>query len=277
MRTTDHLRSTMSLVAGVLCATCLWACDSVHPPVSPEPTPSSTPSPPTSPPPVSTTLQRYQVSGRVTDGMGNRIPGVTVEVHYYRYGGPSSALSCQVTFCFLNTLTNADGFFEFELEASQDPRIPGAFGYIYTISKGYNGDVQILPMGSTPITKNLRVSLTQRIDAGQSTTVSLAPDSPLCWDTDDDPDWTRRCEIVRVTAGSAGILFVEARATGGGMAPSISVRPEDYWDGPPALTGLPTTSAPWTVSVPVRAGTILVYLGVPSGTGQKFDVLTSLR
>ena len=34
---------------------------------------------------------------------------------------------------------------------------------------GYQGDVQILPTGATPMTKNLRLSPVRRIDAGEST------------------------------------------------------------------------------------------------------------
>jgi hypothetical protein len=220
---------------------------------------------------VSTTLQLYQVSGRVTDEMGNRLPGVRVYVQYYRYGGPKTALSCPSTSCVQNTLTNADGFFEFELDASQDPTIPGGFGYLYTFRDGYESDVQILPIGATSITKNLRVSQVRRIDAGQSTTVSLAPDSPFCWNANGEYfDWNRRCEIVRVTAGTAGTLFVEARPTGGGPAPSI------YFDGNGNVAGPPLTSVPGS-AVPVRAGTVVVSIGVPLGTVQKFDVFTSLR
>ena len=262
----------MTVVAGVLCATCLWACGST--PTSPAPTPSPQPGPPPTSPasPVSTTLQRYQVSGRVTDEAGNRISGVRVAVHYYRYSGPSTTLSCPSTECVQNTLTNADGFFAFELDASENPWLRGAFGYVYTLRDGYESDVQTLPIGATPITRNLRISRVQTIAAGESTTVSVAADSALCWYADEDLfDVTRRCEIVRVTAATAGTLVVEARATGGGLAPSI------FFGLQGNSAGVPTTTAPGVASVPVRPGTSFVLIGVPSGTAQKFDVFTSLR
>jgi hypothetical protein len=67
-------------------------------------------------------------------------------------------VQCSWDGCFLNVLTDADGFFEVELNAESDPRLAGAFGYIHTAFAGYQGDVQILPTGATPITKNLRMS-----------------------------------------------------------------------------------------------------------------------
>ena len=273
MRTTGHRRSTMSLVAGVLCATCLWACGST--PTSPAPTPSS-PSPPPAPSaPVAPTALRYQLSGRVTDEIGTRLAGVFVEVHYRPdrpNGGPSTPSSkCSWDGCSLNVLTDADGFFEVELNAESDPRLPGAFGYIHTAFAGYQGDVQILPTGATPLTKNLRMSPVRKIDAGESTTVSLLVDSPLCWPNDEDLfDFTRRCEIVHVTARTAGTLVVEAHGAGGGV-PSIYFHVSGFYQGPPVST------VPGTVSVPVPVGTTTVFIGVPSGTVAKFDVFTSLR
>jgi hypothetical protein len=275
MRTTDHLRSTISLAAGLLCIAGLCACDSTRTPTSPAPTSSSTSPPPVPSAPVAPTSLRYQVSGRVTDEMGTRLAGVFVEVHYRPdrpNGGPSTPSSkCDWDGCFLNVLTDADGFFEVELNAESDPRLPGAFGYIHASSAGYQGDVQILPTGGTPITKNLRMLPVRRIDAGESTTVSLAADSPLCWPNDEDLfDFTRRCEMVHVTARTAGTLVVDARAANG-VVPYIFLGASGLYLGPPIST------VPGTVSVPVPAGTTTVSIAVPSGTAQKFDVITSLR
>jgi hypothetical protein len=154
-------------------------------------------------------------------------------------GGPSTPLSsCSWDGCRLNTLTDADGSFEVELNAAPDSRLPGAFGYIYT---------------------------------GQSTTVSLLADSPLCWPNDEDLfDWTRRCEIVHVTARTAGTLVIEARTAAGGV-PSIYFDASGFYEGPPVST------VPGTVLVPVPAGTTTVFIAVPSGTVAKVDVFTSLR
>jgi hypothetical protein len=217
----------------------------------------------------------YHLSGRVTDETGTRLAGVRVEVHYIPDrpgGGPSTPLSsCSWDGCRLNTLTDADGSFEVELNAAPDSRLPGAFGYIYTALAGYQGDVQILPAGVTPITKNLRMSPVRRIEAGQSTTVSLLADSPLCWPNDEDLfDWTRRCEIVHVTARTAGTLVIEARTAAGGV-PSIYFDASGFYEGPPVST------VPGTVLVPVPAGTTTVFIAVPSGTVAKVDVFTSLR
>ena len=264
----------MSLAAGLLCVTALCACDSTRTPTSPAPTSSTSPAPaPTVP--VAPTALNYRVSGRVTDEMGTRLAGVSVHVHYRPdrpNGGPSTPSSkCSWDGCFLNVLTDADGFFEVELNAESDPALPGAFGYIHTAFAGYQGDVQSLPAGATPITKNLRLSPVRRIDAGQSTTVSLLPDSPLCWPNDEGlPDWTRRCEIVHVTARTAGTLVVEARAANG-VVPSIFLGASGLYLGPPIST------VPGTVSVPVPAGTTTISIAVPSGIAQKFDVITSLR
>ena len=207
--------------------------------------------------------------------MGTRLAGVFVGVHYRPdrpNGGPSTPSSkCSWDGCFLNVLTDADGFFEVELNAESDPRLPGAFGYIHTEFAGYQGDVQILPTGATPITKNLRMSPVRKIDAGESTTVSLLVDSPLCWPNDEDLfDFTRRCEIVHVTARTAGTLVIEARTAGGGV-------PSFYFDASGFYEGPPVSAVPGTVSVKVPAGTTSVFVGVPSATVATFDVFTSLR
>ena len=207
--------------------------------------------------------------------MGTRLAGVFVEVHYRPdrpNGGPSTPSSkCSWDGCSLNVLTDADGFFEVELNAESDPRLPGAIGYIHTAFAGYEGDVQILPTGATPLTKNLRMSPVRKIDAGESTTVSLLADSPLCWPNGEDLfDFTRRCEIVHVTARTAGTLVLEAHGAGGAV-PSIYFSASGNYSGPPVST------IPGTVSVQVPAGTTAVFIGVPSGMAQKFDVFTSLR
>ena len=274
MRTTDHFRSTMSLAAGLLSVTVLSACDSTRTPTSPAPTPSTSP-PPAPTVPVTPTALHYRVSGRVTDEMGARLAGVVVGVHYIPdrpNGAPSTPSStCSWDGCMLNALTDADGFYEVEVDALSDSRFPGAFGYIQAGRVGYQGDVQTLTAGATPLTKNLRILSVRRIDAGQSTTVSLLPDSPLCWtNSEEPPDWTRRCEMVLVTSGTAGTLVVEAHGAGGAV-PSIYFSASGNYSGPPVST------VPGTISVQVPAGTISVFIGVPSGTVQKFEVSTSIR
>ena len=207
--------------------------------------------------------------------MGARLAGVFVRVHYIPdrpNGSPSTPSSrCSWDGCFLDVLTDADGFFEAEFDALSDPRLPGAFGYVHATFPGYQGDVQILPTGATPITKNLRLSPVRRIDAGESTPVSLAADSPFCWPNDEGLfDVTRRCESVLVTTRTAGTLVIEARGTGSAV-PSIHLSASGFYSGPIVST------MPGTVSVQVPAGTTSVFIGVPSGTVEKFDVFTSLR
>jgi hypothetical protein len=168
----------------------------------------------------------------------------------------------------LNVLTNADGFFEVEFNADPDPMLPGAIGYLYAAFPGYQDDVQILPTGVTALTKNLRLTPIRRIDAGQSITVSLLPDSPLCWPNGEDVlDWAHRCEVVHVTAPTAGTLVMEARGTG-------STVPSIYFSG--NYSG-PVSTVPGTVSVHVPAGTLSVFIGVSSGIAEKFEVFTSLQ
>ena len=259
-------------MAGLLCLTVLCACDSTQTPTSPAPASSASP-PPAPTVPVAPTAQRYQLSGRVTDEMGTRLAGVDVTVHYIPdrpNGAPSTPSStCGWDGCFLNALTDTDGFFQVEFNAQSDPRFVGAYGYIHSSRTGYHGDVQILPTGATPIIKNLRMSSVRRIDVGQSITVSLRPDSPLCWPNGEElPDWARRCEVVQVTSGTAGTLVVEAHGTG--SAVPLIYFADNY-------SSLPVSTVPGTVSVQIRAGTTSVLIGVPSGTVDKFEISTSLR
>jgi hypothetical protein len=218
------------------------------------------------------------VTGRVTDELGGPLPGVGVEVNYAGGGGPSSPPStCHLYGCWLATRTDERGLYEatFQPGLGAIYFVTGAAGLVYSFIEGYETNVQLLLAGPPEIVKSLRLRRPRRIDAGDSITVTIDPDSSLCSDLEDLFALSFRCEFVRVVANTAGTLIVEARnADSGGFPPSIFWTTSGNYAGP--IVRLSTE--PWIVSIPIRGGTYTVMAGVPDGQGtQRITLSTSVR
>jgi hypothetical protein len=144
-------------------------------------------------------------------------------------------------------------------------------GYVYSFRDGYEVDVQWVPTSSSPAVRDLRLRPTRPIPAGESIVVSVDATSSLCTDLEDLWVLENRCEIVVIESG-AGMLTVEARAAGGGPAPSL------FWYTTGNYAGLITRPAPGAIAIPVQGGTYRVLVGVPEGApSQQFNVTTTLR
>jgi hypothetical protein len=264
------------MAAGLLCAACISACGSA--PTSPL-FPQTSPQAPSPTPPVAPTRTRYHVSGRVTDDHGSPVPGVGIEVDYYGGGGPSEPpSSCPtVAGCWLGTRTDARGVFEAAFEPGRRGYlgVSDAAGLVHAYLEGFESNVQLLPGSGPEIMQDLRLRRPRRIDAGESMTVIVDPDSSLCSDMEDLFALSFRCEFVRVNANAAGTLIVEARnADSGGVPPSVFWTTSGNYAGP--IVRLSTE--PWVVSIPIRGGTYGVMAGIPVGTGTQRVVLsTSVR
>ena len=236
----------------------------------------STPTPTSTPPAPPPTLLRYHVSGIVTDETGSPIVGASVSVDYSRGGEFSSPSSfCPMAnFCWLKTVTNDGGHYEFVFEPGPGP-VFGAngAGVIYSWPAGYEGSIQVLPRGSPDIVQNLRLRRSRTVSVGQSITVSIEPESSLCSDLEDWYLLTRRCENFEILVGKSGTLTVDARPT-----EASGIVPVPFF----ATTGDYTSRQdpqPGTVSIGVLAGKrYRVFVGIPSGIeAQRYDVSTSLR
>lgn len=237
----------------------------------------STPTPTPPPPPggPSPTLVRYQVSGIVTDETGSPIAGASVSVDYSRGGEFSSPSSFCPHFCWLSTVTNDGGYYEVVFEPGLGP-VFGAngAGLIHTWRDGYWTNIQLLPRGAPDIVRNLPLRRVRTLSAGQSTTVSIEPESSLCSDLEDWFILTSRCENVEILVDKAGTLTVDARAmeAGGGVPVVFFATSGEYTRG--------QERQPGTVSVGVRAGNrYRIFVGIPSGivAAQRYEVSTSLR
>jgi hypothetical protein len=208
-RITDRAleRASILCAVAILIGTLLSACDS---PTTPTPTPTPAPTPMPAP-----GITRYHVSGIVTDENGLRIANAFVAVRNDLYFG-----------VYKRTSTDGAGYYEVDYES--DGRSAGGtggiFGLVYAGRNGeYEFSTQLLPSGAAEIVKNVRLRRVQTINAGQSTTVLIEPDSSLAWDDDDWMDRNSVWEKLHVRVPAAGTLTIEARAEAGGSGPSLLV------------------------------------------------------
>lgn len=257
-------RGISLLVAGVLLAAAS-ACSS---PGTPTPGPTPTPTPTPTPSPL------LQMSGRVLDENGVAVAAALVEVDYSPGGRPSNPpSSCpsigSTAFCWLATHTNTMG--EYAVEFDPRPWLGRGLGYVYAMRDGYEVDVQWVPLGASPAVRNLRTRSSRKIVPGDSTAVLVDANSSLCTDLEDLWLLTSRCEIVVIETGP-GTLNVEARAVSGSVVPSM------YWYTTGNYAGFIERPGPGVLSIPVRAGTYRILIGLPEGSAaQQFNVTTSLR
>jgi hypothetical protein len=126
-------------------------------------------------------------------------------------------------------------------------------------------------IGGTP--HNVHLYPIRRITAGDSTSVTVAPDDTLCVNNmQDSPELGPNylCRSVRVVAPSAGVMTLEALSTTNGPPPLLEV---EIVTGGLARLENPT-------SIPVTAGTeVVAHVETPVGSAssQTFTLNTSMR
>jgi len=122
--------------------------------------------------------------------------------------------------------------------------------------------------------QNFHLYRIQRITAGDSTVVTVAPDDTLCVNNvQDSPDWDYVCRSVRVVAPSDGVMTLEAVSTQDGARPSLEAETAGG-DGPCCAERLENPT-----SIQVTAGTevvVHVEMVLGSTTSQSFTLTTSL-
>lgn len=219
---------------------------------------------------------RYHVSGIVADETGSPIARAGVEIGYSRGGEFSSPpFFCPDTrTCWIHTVTDGGGYYDIVFEPGPGPVFGGAngAGVIYALYEGYQPNIQSLPRGTADIVENLRLRRVRTVTAGQSITVSIAPESSLCSDLEDWWLLTSRCESVQILVDRPGTLTIEARAADAGVIPVVFFATSGRYTTP-QLPG------PGTASVGVQGGErYRIFVGIPSGiAADRYDVSTSMR
>lgn len=213
----------------------------------------------------------------VRDDTGVPLANTTVEVHYRRGDGASSAPSvCPFSdFCWFGVKTDAAGFYSatFHAVPATHYLMPGLVGVVNAFGgDDHEANTQLLWPGPIDIVQNFWLRRLRTISAGQSTTVTINSESSRCTDLEDLFALGSQCETVAVRVDAPGTLVVEARAADGGAAPSV------YWYTSGDYTAPGVRAGPSAVSLVVYPGTVRILVGTLAGaSARRFDVLTSLR
>jgi hypothetical protein len=191
------------------------------------------------------------LTGRVTDITTSApISGATVSING-RYRGP----------------TDSSGYY----------RVTGLLDYgrdldfTYVSANGYSNDYRYI-RGTT---QNVHLYRIERITAGDSKLLTVAPDDTLCLNSVQDTPGLGQdyvCRSVRVVAPSDGVITVEALSAQGGVRPPLEVEAVGVSPCCSERMGNPT-------SIPVTAGTEIVVnveMTLGSTTSQSFVVNTSI-
>ena len=211
---------------------------------------------PTSTPRASTTFfppgGPIVLTGRVTDSTTSApIPGAIVSING-RYRGP----------------TDSSGYYSVTglLDYGRN------FDFTYVSAKSYASDYRYI-RGTT---QNARLYPIERITAGQSKLLTIAPDDTLCLNNVQDTPGLGQdyvCRSVRVVAPGDGVIAVEALSTQGEARPPLEVETVDGSSCCSERLENPT-------SIAVTAGTeiiVNVEMKLGSTTSQSFVVNTSIE
>ena len=214
------------------------ACSGSSTTTAPTPAPS-----PTSPP---TTVLTGQVMDRVTSAP---MPGANVIASYPPH---------------LSATTDSLGNYSLS-------DLPAWFAYVWATAENHESDVQKYRSA----VQNFRVYPIQRITAGDSTVVTVAPDDPLCNNNLSSPGWGADylCRIVRVVALTDGTMTLEALPIEGGARPPLEV--ETGW----GQRGCCSERLENPTSIKVKAGAEVIAQVemAPSATAsQTFTLTTSM-
>jgi len=188
------------------------------------------------------------LTGQVTDGTTSApISGATVS---FTLGGR----------------TTTDSLGNYSVTGSLEAQ----YNVTYVSANNYASDYRIIRATS----QNFHLHRIVRITAGDSTTVTVAPDDTLCSNNLQDDAFSSNhvCRSVRVVAPSDGVMTLEAVSTQGGAHPPLEVETVGVSPCCSERMGNPT-------SIPVRAGTEVVAnveMVLGSTTSQSFTLNTSM-
>ena len=203
----------------------------------------------TSPSPKPLPPDPVSVTGQVTDSATSApISGATVS---FNLGG--------------STTTDSSG--NFSVTGSLDT----TYNVTFVSANNYEEDVRRY-IGAKP--QNFHLHRIERITAGDSTSVTVAPVDTLCGNNlqDDATSSGYVCRSVRVVAPSNGVMTLEAVSTQGGAHPPLEVETVGVSPCCSERMGNPT-------SIQVTAGTevvVNVEMVLGSTTSQSFTLNTSM-
>jgi hypothetical protein len=156
----------------------------------------TSPSPRTFPPPPHPIV----VTGQVTDS------------------ATSAPISGAIVSFNLGGSTTADGSGNFSVTGSLDP----TYNVTFVSANNYEEDIRRY-IGAKP--QNFHLHRIERITAGDSTSVTVAPDDTLCVNNSQDDATSSNyvCRSVRVVAPSDGVMTLEAVSTQDGAHPPLEL------------------------------------------------------
>jgi len=209
----------------------------------------------------------FEMTGRVTDDEGGPVAGakVTIILDVGEWYGPNPWV-----------LTDASGRYKVNFMAipgsnyypGLDP--PGtkeAVGFVMVEASGYDWHARYVLGTTEHLVENIRLRRIQRITAGESAELAVAPDDKVCA-SDAWPGRELICGTLRVVAPRNGTMTIEAvPGQAGSQLPGLEV-----WGGRTGGRGNPT-------SISVVAGTeYTVNVELPWGisASQSFGVKTSM-
>ncbi len=145
----------------------------------------------------------------------------------------------------------------------------GGSDFTYVSAADYVSDYRYIRSSS----QDVRLNRIQRITAGESKIITVAPEDTLCFNNMQDTPGLGRdylCRSVRIVALTAGTLTIEAVSTQDGARPPLEVEVADE-------------PVDWSLQNPksfqVAAGTevaVNVEMSAASTTSQSFTVMTSI-
>jgi hypothetical protein len=199
-------------------------------------------------------------------------------------GEPPDALS--VTFDFvspdnasrygqLEVTTDATGLYRISFTAVP-AGYAGSVAFARATRAGHEGDHRWFPGGisEAPQTLNFHLYRVRRITAGEATTVTIASDDAICFNSVRDspgigPDYV--CRTVRVAASTNGVMTIEAISLANGRHPSVGVEAVNV---SPDLSRLDNPT-----SIPVGTGTevmVNIELAASSSSPESFMLTTAM-
>jgi len=221
-------------------------------------------------------LQKYEVTGAVTDDAGTPLAGALLYFSYLQSYAPGW------TYSQMHVQTDGAGRFVADI-----PGLPGsmkgppgtedamAFLDFASAGESYDSDSRYILASAM---SDLRVHLTRRreIASGDSMSVFVAPDNSICVNnTQDMHPWPTEwvCATIHVMPSSDGQLTITATPTDGATLPGLEAEPEDW--STQYFSLYPTTGTltfPVTHGVPQR-----LMVEIPWGSsGANFMVKTTL-
>jgi hypothetical protein len=213
----------------------------------------------------------FELTGAATDDEGRPVANADLYLDFTVSDVPGTF------YAHASGVTNGAGFYRIGFTAVPNAMAHGSTAFACLRGKsGYTDDCQWIPATTHDAFRSFRLNRIKRIAAGESTSVTVAPDDTVCVNNVQDSPGLGQdyvCRSVLIVAPADGLMTVEALPTQGGGRPPLEV--ETRGAAGPCCNermGNPT-------SIPVTAGTEVVAnieMAWGSTTSQSFTLNTTL-